>query len=127
MVGCDQCGEMVEDEAVKTKERNILRMVASAGEDVLADLLEKLDEEFHPTHHIKLRIYSRLLECVARSSKTDNLRMAVMHGETLLSMLQVLDGEGGKITKRCRELFKVAKMKDLMRKKEEGEITRTAL
>jgi len=58
MVGCDQCGEMVEDEAVKTKERNILRMVASAGEDVLADLLEKLDEEFHPTHHIKLRIYS---------------------------------------------------------------------
>ena len=50
---------MVENEAVKTKERNILRVVASAEEDVLADLLEKLDKEFHPTHHIKLRIYSR--------------------------------------------------------------------
>ena len=46
-----------------------------------------------------------MLECVARSSKTDNLRMAVMHGETLLSMLQVLDGEGGKITKRYGILY----------------------
>lgn len=49
---------------------------------------------------MRMRKMFRLLECVARSDRTDNLRMAVMHGETLLSMIQILDGEGGKITKR---------------------------
>ena len=43
-------------------------MVASADEDVLADLLEKLDDEFHPTHYIKLRIYSRYYYYLVRRS-----------------------------------------------------------
>ena len=42
----------------------------------------------------------RLLESVARSAKTENLRTAVKHGETLLNILLVMDGEGGKIVKK---------------------------
>eukprot|EP00092_Neocalanus_flemingeri_P101393 GFUD01129638.1.p1 GENE.GFUD01129638.1~~GFUD01129638.1.p1 ORF type:complete len:354 (-),score=103.67 GFUD01129638.1:184-1155(-) len=119
---CDGCENVVEDKKISVEERNILKEVAEAGEDELADMIEKLlgQEHFHPTHHVMFRLYSRLLESVARTDKTDNLPAAVKHGETLLNILLVMDGEGGKIVKKCKELLKVIRYKDLVRRREEG-------
>ena len=60
---------------------------------------------------------------MARSDKPDNLRRAVLQGETVLRMVQMLDGEGGKITKRCKQLFKAVSMRNLLRDKQLGQIS----
>lgn len=49
----------MEQEQLNLVERNILREVAVAGEDALADMIEKQDDKFHPTHHVMFRIYCR--------------------------------------------------------------------
>ena len=42
---CGDCEDKVEQEAVDRQERNILRVVASAGEDDLAGILDKIDKK----------------------------------------------------------------------------------
>ena len=56
-IQCDVCENILEQEQLNLVERNILREVAVAGEDALADMIEKQDDKFHPTHHVMFRIY----------------------------------------------------------------------
>ena len=49
----------MEQEKINLVERNILREVGEAGEDALADIIEKQDDRFHRTHHVMFRIYCR--------------------------------------------------------------------
>ena len=58
-----------------------------------------------------------------RERRRSNLKRAVIQGETVLRMVQVLDGEGGKITRRCKQLFKAVSMRALVRDKELGHIS----
>ena len=61
------------------------------------------------------------MESVARSVPDKTvLAAAVTHGQVLLQVLQNLDGEEGKLSKKYSKMYSLVEYKDLVRRKEEG-------
>ena len=48
------------------------------------------------------------------------LAAAVTHGQVLLKVLQSLDGEEGKLSKKYSKMYSLVEYKDLVRRQEEG-------
>ena len=58
-IHCDKCDKEVEEKVQTFQEKMILKKIALSHEDALVQLYHNLDKQFHPTHYIKFRIYSR--------------------------------------------------------------------
>eukprot|EP00091_Calanus_sinicus_P023663 TRINITY_DN8107_c0_g1_i1.p1 TRINITY_DN8107_c0_g1~~TRINITY_DN8107_c0_g1_i1.p1 ORF type:complete len:368 (+),score=83.03 TRINITY_DN8107_c0_g1_i1:164-1105(+) len=121
--GCDKCGKQVDSLTMMMEEQSMMKELSLADNVDLCGILEKFlaSETVHPTHHIMVRLYMRLVESVARSSPGPAvLAVAVLHGPTLLQVLDRLDGEEGKLLKKYRKMLSLVEYKDLVRRQGGG-------
>ena len=122
---CDKCGKQVDSLTMLMEEQSMMKELSLSDTADLCALLQKLvaGQIVHPTHHIMVRLYMRLVESVARNNPDAAvLAAAVQHGPALLKVLDRLDGEEGKLLKKYRKMFtfSLVEYKDLIRRQEEG-------
>lgn len=121
--GCDTCGKQVDSLTMAMEEQSMMKELSLADNADLCGVLQKLldSQIVHPTHHIMVRLYMRLVESVARiSPDAAVLAAAVQHGPALLQVLDRLDGEEGKLLKKYRKMYSLVEYKELVRRQEEG-------
>lgn len=120
---CDKCGKQVDSLTMLMEEQSMMKELSLSDTADLCALLQKLvaGQIVHPTHHIMVRLYMRLVESVARNNPDAAvLAAAVQHGPALLKVLDRLDGEEGKLLKKYRKMYSLVEFKDLVRRQEEG-------
>ena len=66
----------------------------------------------------------RILEAVARNSPDKEvLAAALAQGPVLIKVLNILDGEEGKLVKKYSKMYSLVEYKDLIRMEEEGKLS----
>jgi len=121
---CRVCSSAVNLTTLQEEEMSSMKELSLTEEpEELLALLEDLNNrsEMHPTHHLLIRLYMRLLESAARGCQIV-IGKALEHSQTLMMVLRKLDGDEGQLVRKYGKMEKMVMKLDLLKKQNSGEI-----
>jgi len=125
-VKCDKCEKQEDKMTIILEEQSMMKELSLADNADLCSILHKFEvnPKLHPTHHMMVRLYMRILESVARNCPDKELLAAALaQGPVLIKVLNILDGEEGKLVKKYSKMYSLVEYKDLIRMEEEGKLS----
>jgi len=125
-VQCEKCEKQEDNMTIILEEQSLMKELSLADNGDLCSILHKFEanSKLHTTHHMMVRLYMRILETVARTCPDKEvLAAALAQGPVLIKVLNILDGEEGKLVKKYNKMYSLVEYKDLIRKQEEGQLS----